>query len=160
MDPVAAAVVSHLDRLGATYERISCDPAHADTASFCERYGYSLEESGNAIVVASRRPAGVVCVCLLLATTRLDVNGAVCRLLGVKKASFATPEVTREATGMEIGGVTPFSLPEGLPVFVDDRITALQRCIVGGGSRSLKLAVDPEVFRRMEGVQVVAELAR
>jgi prolyl-tRNA editing enzyme YbaK/EbsC (Cys-tRNA(Pro) deacylase) len=158
-DPIEAQVIGHLDRLGARYEILDCDPALADTAAFCEHYGYAPEISANAIVIASRRPPGRTCVCLGLATTRLDVNRVVKRLLGVSKLSFASAEATIEATGMEIGGVTPFGLTEGLPVYVDSAIPALDRCIVGGGSRSIKVLVDPEVFLRMPGVEVVEGLA-
>ncbi|MCB2222727.1 MAG: hypothetical protein KQH83_01030 [Actinobacteria bacterium] len=157
--PLEQRVIGHLDALGARYEVLDCDPALADTAAFCEHYGYGLDVSANAIVIASRRPPGEVCVCLGLATTRLDVNRRVKGLMGVSKLSFAPAEATVEATGMEIGGVTPFGLPDGLPVYVDARIPALEQCIVGGGSRAIKLLVDPEVFTRMPGVEVVEGLA-
>ena len=152
-------VIDHLDTLGARYEILECDPALADTAAFCEHYGYSPEISANAIVIASRRPPGRSCVCLGLATTRLDVNRRVKALLEVSKLSFASPEATIEATGMEIGGVTPFGLPDGLPVYVDDRIPVLEKCIVGGGSRSIKLLIDPEILTRVPGVEVIEGLA-
>jgi prolyl-tRNA editing enzyme YbaK/EbsC (Cys-tRNA(Pro) deacylase) len=158
-NPIEQRVVDHLGDLGARYEILDCDPALADTAAFCEHYGYGMDVSANAIVIASRRPLGKACVCLGLATTRLDVNRRVKGLLGVSKLSFASPEATVEATGMEIGGVTPFGLPEGLPIYVDGRIPQLERCIVGGGSRSIKLLIDPEVFVRMPGVEVVEGLA-
>jgi prolyl-tRNA editing enzyme YbaK/EbsC (Cys-tRNA(Pro) deacylase) len=157
-DPIEQRVVDHLEALEASSELVEIDPSLADTASFCEHYGYPLDVSANAILVASRRPAGVHAVGVVLATNRLDVNKTLCRLMGVKRASFAPADLTRELTGMEIGGVTPFGLLPGVPVFVDDRITALDRCIVGGGSRSLKVIVDPEVFERMEAVEVVAGL--
>lgn len=159
MASVEQAVLDALESLGASYETVRIDPDLADTAAFCERYGYALDESANAILVASRKPEGRFAVCLALATTRLDVNHAVRDLLEVRKLSFASPEVTREVTGMEIGGVTPFGLPEGLEIFVDARIPGLARCIVGGGSRSMKVLVDPEVFPRMPGVRVVEGLA-
>ncbi len=79
--------------------------------------------------------------------------------MGVKKLSFATPEQTIEATGMMIGGVTPFGVPADLPVYVDGAIMDKARVIVGGGSRSLKLLVAPEVFRTMPNVHIVAGLA-
>lgn len=158
-DPVERRVVEHLERLGAHYHLVACDPGLADTAAFCAHYGYPEEESANAILVASRRPAGVHAVCVATAATRLDVNHAVRRHLGVARLSFASAEDTVAVTGMAIGGVTPFGLPPGLPVLVDDRVTALERCIVGGGSRAVKVVVDPEVFRRLEGAEVVPGLA-
>jgi prolyl-tRNA editing enzyme YbaK/EbsC (Cys-tRNA(Pro) deacylase) len=152
-------VIDHLDALDARYRVIDCDPTFADTAAFCEHYGYAPEISANAIVIASKRPAGRSCVCLALANTRLDVNRRVKGLLEVSRLSFASAEATIEATGMEIGGVTPFGLPAGLPVYVDARIPRLDECIVGGGSRGIKVILDPEVFTRMPGVEVIEALA-
>ena len=157
--PIEQRVIDHLDALDARYEVIDCDPALADTAAFCEHYGYDPGVSANAIVVAAKRPPGKACLCLVLATTRLDVNRRVKGLLGVSRLSFAGAEATVEATGMEIGGVTPFGVTGGLPIYVDSRITALPECIVGGGSRAIKVLVDPEVFTRMDGVEVIEALA-
>ena len=52
--------------------------------------------------------------CMVLATTRADVNGVVRRHLDVRKASFAPMAEAVELTGMEYGGITPIGLPEGL----------------------------------------------
>lgn len=157
--PLEQRVLDHLDRLGAGYEAVDIDPTFADTAAFCATYGYSLEASANAIVIASRRPVGVTCVCLGLATTRLDVNRTVKGLLGVSKLSFASPEQTIELTGMEIGGVTPFGMANDLAVYVDAAVMDVERAIVGGGTRAMKILLDPEVFTRMDGVTVVEGLA-
>lgn len=158
-DPIEQAVIDHLDRLGADYRIMPCDPSLADTAAFCEHYGVDPAISANAILVASRKPPGRVALCLALATTRLDVNRTVRDLMEVRKLSFASPELTREATGMEIGGVTPFGLPTTVPIYVDAAIVDLGRCVVGGGSRSMKVELDPEVFRRLDTVEIVAGLA-
>lgn len=153
-------VIDHLESLEARYEAIEIDPEFADTAAFCEHYGYSLDESANAILIASKRPAGQVALCLGLATTRLDVNHRVKRLMGVSKLSFATAETTVEVTGMEIGGVTPFGLPEPVPtIYVDSAVMKLDGAIVGGGSRRIKVRVDPEVFSRMSSVEIIDDLA-
>ena len=155
----ARRAIAALEALGEPHEVIAVDPELADTAAFCEHYGYPLETSGNTILVASKRGEPRYCACVVLANTRLDVNHAVRPLLGVRKASFATAEETRELTGMLIGGVTPFGLPDGLPVYVDERVMALDEVIVGGGDRSTKLAVAPSVFLRMADVKVVQGLA-
>lgn len=145
---------------GVPYETVACDPALADTAAFCEAYGFDAADSANCIVVASRRPAGRYLVTLVLATTRLDVNGVCCRLMDVRKASFAPAEQTAALTGMEIGGVTPFGLPsELLPVRVDAAVMSRQRVIVGGGNRSVKLLIDPAVFATQPSFEVVEGLA-
>lgn len=154
-DPIAARVVDHLDRLGVPYQLLDCDPALADTAAFCAHYGYPLDRSANTILVASRKPEGVMAMCVVLADDRLDVNGTVRRKLGVRKVSFAPPELTMEATGMAIGGVTPFAIGPDLPVWVDPRVMAHEWVILGGGSRSYKVKIDPAVFTAMGNVEVV-----
>ena len=156
---IEAAVRAALDAAGARYEVMPCDPAFADTAEFCARYGIDPGDSANAILVASRREPKIYALCLVLATTRLDVNHAVADLMGVKKLSFADAPETARLTGMVLGGVTPFGIPEGLPLYVDARVVGRPMVIVGGGSRSSKIRVDPEVFGRLPGCQVVHGLA-
>lgn len=158
-DPAEAAVVAALDALGADYEVIEMDPQYADTEAFCAHYGYAPEESANCIVIASRSEPVEYAACLVLATTRLDANKRVRKLMGVRKVSFASPEQTIEVTGMQIGGVTPVALPPELPLYVDARIPAIDRVIIGGGSRSMKIHLDPEVFTRMPSTAVIDALA-
>lgn len=148
-----------LRALGARFRVVEIDPAFTHTAAYCEHYGYPLERSANAILVASKRPSGKNAVCVVLATTRLDVNRKVRSLLSVKKVSFGPAELTLELTGMEIGGVTPFGLPDDLPIFVDSRVMAPDEILVGGGDRSTKIYVDPEVFDRMGAARIIPGLA-
>lgn len=157
-DPTESAVLTAVAATGAHHEVLTIDPALADTAAFCEAYGYDPATSGNCILVASKDDPPVVAACVVLATTKLDVNKRVRKLLGVRKLSFASAELTREVTGMEIGGVTPFALPADLPLYVDARIAALDRVLVGGGSRRLKVDVDPAALVAVGG-EVVEDLA-
>jgi prolyl-tRNA editing enzyme YbaK/EbsC (Cys-tRNA(Pro) deacylase) len=145
---------------GVAHEIIDCDPALADTAEFCTHYGYPPEQSANTIVVASRRPEGHHAACVVLATTRLDVNRRVRDLLGVRKVSFASPELTARLTGMTMGGVTPFGLPAELPLWIDAAVVALPWVIVGGGSRSCKVRVAPEALTALPNAVVVEDLAK
>jgi prolyl-tRNA editing enzyme YbaK/EbsC (Cys-tRNA(Pro) deacylase) len=156
---IERAVLDAVAATGEPFEVIEVDPALADTAAFCAHYGYPPEISGNCIVVASKDDPPVMVACLALATTKLDVNAVIRRRLGVRKASFAPAELTRAATGMEIGGVTPFGLPADLPLWADERIAALDRVIVGGGSRSIKLLVTPAALAAV-GAEFVPDLAR
>lgn len=149
-----------LDVLGLTYKVLDCDPGLADTAQFCEAYNFQLEQSANAIIVVGKGASPVFCCCLVMATTRLDVNKVVNKLLGVKKASFASADQTKELTGMEIGGVTPFGLPDGLPVYVDAAVLGQDEIILGGGNRSSKIIISPQEFRTVPGVQVIESLAK
>jgi prolyl-tRNA editing enzyme YbaK/EbsC (Cys-tRNA(Pro) deacylase) len=98
--------------------------------------------------------------CLILATTRLDVNGVVRRRMGVRKASFANAEQTRDVTGMEIGGVTIFGLPDTLPVWVDPRVVDKDWVVIGAGSRTAKIRLDPRQLVGVDGVEVVEDLAQ
>jgi len=158
-DEVGARVRTSLDALGVTYEVMSIDPAFADTAQFCEKYGIPLANSANTIVVASKKEPKQYCACVVLATTRLDVNHAVKKLMGNARVSFASAEETKALTGMMIGGVTVFALPADVPLYVDDRIMALEWVILGGGGRDTKIRTTPEVFRRMPGATIVPGLA-
>ena len=148
-----------LDASGVGYEIFECDPDLADTAQFCEAYGFSLDESANTILVIGKSDPPVYAACVVLAHTRLDVNKVVRKRLGVKKASFANSEATVELTGMEIGGVTPFGLPDHLPRWVDARVMECERIVLGGGDRSRKVLASPTILTAL-GADVVEDLAR
>jgi prolyl-tRNA editing enzyme YbaK/EbsC (Cys-tRNA(Pro) deacylase) len=137
------------------------DPALADTAAFCERYDVALDESANCVVVTGRRDGEArFAACVVLATTRADVNGVVRRRLDVRKASFAAVELAVEETQMEYGGITPIGLPAHWPVFVDAAVAAAPRVIVGSGVRRSKLALPGELLGRLPGALVIEGLGR
>ena len=143
----------------ASYEVMPCDPSLADTAAFCEAYGVDPAESANTILVASKRPPGVNAACVVLATHRLDVNRAVRDQLEVKKLSFASADLTVELTTMQIGGVTPFGLPDSMRVLVDSDVLDRASIVLGGGNRSSKLRLDPAHLLALPSVEVVEGLA-
>jgi len=159
-DEIEQRVRRVLDGLGLPHEMVEIDPQYADTAAFCAQYGYPLEQSANTIIVASKKEPRQYAACVVKANTRLDVNHTVRRLMDVSRVSFATAEETRELTGMMIGGVTLLALPPDLPIYVDDRIMALDYVILGGGSRSSKIKLVPEALRKLPGLSVVAGLAQ
>lgn len=148
-----------LDSLVFDYEIVACDPALADTAEFCQAYGYSLEDSANTIVVIGKSDPPAYVACVVLASTRLDVNKVVKKRMGVRSASFAPGSEVERLTGMTIGGVTPFGLPPDLPLWIDGRVMKRTRIILGGGSRDRKLLASPEILAAIGGV-VVEGLAR
>jgi prolyl-tRNA editing enzyme YbaK/EbsC (Cys-tRNA(Pro) deacylase) len=158
--PADTAVLDAMHSLGLTYEEMDCDPDLADTAQFCEAYGIPLQRSANTIVVASRRPEGHFAACLVLATTRLDVNGLVRQRLGVRKVSFADAQQTKELTGMEIGGVTIFGLPDDLPIWVDAGVLDHEWVVIGAGSRTAKIRLDPKQLEGLAGFEIVPDLGR
>nr|WP_205629419.1 YbaK/EbsC family protein [Jiangella muralis] len=137
------------------------DPALADTAEFCAAYDVAPEESANCVVVAGKREGvSYVAACMVLATTRADVNGVVRKLLGVRKASFLPMDAAVESTGMEYGGITPIGLPADWPILVDPAVAALPFAVVGSGVRGSKLALPGPVLAAWPGAQVVEGLGR
>ena len=152
------ALRASLDPLGVAYEIFPCDPALADTAAFCAEYGFAPEDSANTILVIGKSSPPKYVACVVLATTRLDVNRAVKQKIGAR-ASFAAAEDTRALTGMEIGGVTVFGLPEGMQIWVDARVMERERIVLGGGSRSCKVLAAPAILQALPGVEIVEGLA-
>ena len=156
LHPASAAA---LERVEVPYEVIACDPALADTATFCDAYGYGLHESANTILVVGKAAEPTYAACVVLATHRLDVNRAVKTLLGTRKASFAPQELTTELTGMAIGGVTAVGLPPAPPLYVDAAVLAADRIVLGGGNRSSKIVAPPALLLALPNVRVVEGLA-
>jgi prolyl-tRNA editing enzyme YbaK/EbsC (Cys-tRNA(Pro) deacylase) len=152
-------VLTQLTALGLEHEIVPCDPDLADTAAFCQAYGYSPDDSANAILVVGKGDRPSFVLCLVLASTRLDVNKVVRKRLGVRKCSFASADQTRELTGMEIGGVTPFGTSTALDLWIDAAVMTRDRLIIGGGSRDRKLLVPPATLASHPGAEVVEGLA-
>jgi prolyl-tRNA editing enzyme YbaK/EbsC (Cys-tRNA(Pro) deacylase) len=159
-DPIDPSdrVLAAARRLGVPFEVLPCDPALADTEAFCAAYGFRGDESANTIVVVAKTDPPRYVACVVLATTRLDVNNAVRKRLGVKKASFADAETVRALTGMEIGGVTPFDLGE-MEIWVDARVASCERIVLGGGSRSCKVIGPPTLLTAQATATVIEGLA-
>ena len=159
-DPVGRAwLEAQLASPGVPYELFPCDATLADTAAFCAAYGFDPEDSANTIVVIGKSDPPRYAACVTLAPYRLDVNRVVRDRLGTRKASFAPAEVTAELTGMQIGGVTAFGLPAGIPIWVDSRVMARDRIVLGGGSRFWKVIAAPGILRSLPGVEIVDGLA-
>ena len=159
MSGIDDKVLAALDDLGLPYKVIEIDPAFADTAVFCEKYEYSPGQSANTIIVASKKEPRKYCTCVILATSRLDVNHRVRKLLGVSRASFATAEEMMQLTGMLVGGVTPLALPPDLPLYVDSRVMGLDWVILGGGGRHIKIQISPKMFTKL-GAEIVEQLGK
>ena len=137
------------------------DPELADTAAFCAAYEVSLDASANCVVVAGKREGDVRrAACLVLATTRADVNGVVRRRLDVRKASFEAMAEAVQLTGMEYGGITPVGLPAEWPVLVDARVAATGYVVIGSGVRHSKLVLPGAAAAELPGAEVVDDLAK
>jgi prolyl-tRNA editing enzyme YbaK/EbsC (Cys-tRNA(Pro) deacylase) len=156
-EPVAAALRGWT---GADEVEVAeIDPALADTAAFCERYGVSLTESANCVVVLGRRgEVSTYAACVVAATTRADVNGLVRRHLDARKASFAPVEAVTAASGMEYGGITPVGLPADWPVLVDEAVAKTASVVIGSGIRGSKLRLPGRVLAAIPPAQVLPGL--
>lgn len=163
LDLVAAPVAAAIPSLGAP-EAVgvaAIDPDLADTAAFCAHYGIALEDSANCVVVKGRRGGEVrFAACMVLATTRADVNGLVRRRLDVRSASFAPMEEAVSLTGMEYGGITPIGLPTGWPILVDTAVASSAGVVVGAGVRGAKLFLPGGLLAALPGAEVVDGLGR
>jgi prolyl-tRNA editing enzyme YbaK/EbsC (Cys-tRNA(Pro) deacylase) len=162
-DPVVAALESWPAATPSVDEILVApiDPDLADTAQFCAAYQVGMHESANCVVVAGKREGQVrYAACVVLATTRADVNGVVRRRLDVRKASFAPMAEAVELTGMEYGGITPIGLPKDWPVLVDARVVELPYTIIGSGVRHSKLALPGAALALLPQAEVVSDLAR
>ncbi|WP_190820492.1 YbaK/EbsC family protein [Saccharopolyspora pogona] len=157
-EPVAAAVRELDDeRVGVT----EIDPELADTAAFCEQYGSPLDLSANCVVVAGKRAGEVrYAGCVVLATTRADVNGVVKRRLDVRKASFAPMDDAVRLSGMEYGGITPFGLPADWPILVDPEVAKAPAVVVGSGLRRSKIIMPGEILAQLPGAELLEGLGR
>lgn len=148
---------AHGDRV----EVLSIDPALSDTAALVEATGMALEDCANCVVVGGRRAGQErVAACVVLATTRADVNTTVRGLLDVRKASFLAMDDAVERTGMEYGAITPVGLPAAWPVYVDARVLEREHVVIGAGVRAAKLRVPGALMAELPGVEIVEGLAR
>ena len=159
LEEIEQRVAAQMESLGVEFEMFEIDPDFADTAAFCEKYGFPMEKSGNTIVVASKRGQKRHCACIVAATDRLDVNKRVKGLMGVSRASFAGADETMELTGMMIGGVTPFGLPSDLPIYADAKLSGLDYVIIGGGSRSSKIKLAPSELDKLPNLEFIDGLS-
>lgn len=135
-----------------------CDPEFADTANFCQKYGFSPSQSANTILIVNKKDLDQLVVCVVLGDYRLDVNKKVCELMNTKRASFASAEQTVEATDMMIGGVVAVGI-ENLPIYVDSNVMEKNEVVMGGGNRSSKIVLDPKELLKLPNLSVVVGLA-
>ena len=160
-DLLGAPVAAALARLSGPAWVAEIDDSAADTAAFTETYQVPPEASANCVVVAARRSGETtLAACLVLATTRADVNGLVRRHLGARKASFAPQDVAVAESGMAYGGITPVGLPAAWPVLLDARVAAGELLVVGSGTRGSKLAVPGAVLAALPGAEVLEGLGQ
>ena len=160
-DLLGAPVAAALSLLPGPVWVAEIDADLADTAAFCAAYDVPLEASANCVVVAARRAGQTtLAACVVLATTRADVNGLVRRHLGARKASFAPQDVAVAESGMEFGGITPVGLPADWPVLIDPEVEAADFVVIGSGTRGGKLAVAGSLLAALPAAEVLEGLGQ
>lgn len=162
--PVLEAV-EQLRSIGETSDRADqvmvaeIDPDLADTHAFCETYGVDLDISANCVVVAGKRGGQrTLAACVVLATTRADVNGIVRRHLDARKVSFAPIDLAVAETGMDYGGITPAGLPPDWPLLVDAAVATADHVVIGSGIRRSKLLLPGSLVGALPGAEVLKDL--
>jgi prolyl-tRNA editing enzyme YbaK/EbsC (Cys-tRNA(Pro) deacylase) len=160
-DLLGVPVATALPQLAGVAWVAEIDDDLADTAAFSDAYGVPLEASANCVVVAARRAGQTsFAACVVLATTRADVNGLVRRHLDARKASFAPQDVAVAESGMAFGGITPVGLPAGWPVLMNPAVAAADLVVIGSGTRGSKLAVSGAVLAALPAAEVLEGLGR
>ncbi|HEY2795206.1 MAG TPA: YbaK/EbsC family protein [Micromonosporaceae bacterium] len=160
-DLLAAPVYDALETWPAEVLVAPIDADLADTAAFCAAYDVGLDISANCVVIAGKREGETrFAACMVLATTRADVNGVVRRTLDVRKASFAPMDVAVAETGMEYGGITPIGLPADWPILVDAAVAATPWVIIGSGVRRSKIALPGAALADLPGARVIDGLGK
>lgn len=140
---------------------VEIDPAISDTAATKAEFGLRDEWLANCVVVSGKREgAERIAACVVLASTRADINSVVKKLLDVRKASFLPMDSAVEQTAMEYGGITPIGLPVSWPIFVDSRVIESDLVIIGSGIRRSKIVLPGAVLARLPGVRVIEGLGK
>lgn len=139
---------------------VEIDPALSDTASTQQEYDLQPDVLANCVVVGGKREGNErLAACVVLATTRADINGVVRRYLDVRKASFLAMERAVTLTGMEYGGITPIGLPAEWPVLADSRVIDTDVVVLGSGVRRSKILISGLLLAQLPNVEVIQGLA-
>jgi prolyl-tRNA editing enzyme YbaK/EbsC (Cys-tRNA(Pro) deacylase) len=161
-DLVASAVV---DAITTSYNEeigvAEIDPNLSDTAAFCAHYEIPLERAANCVVLEAKRgEERYFAACVILASTRADINGVARKALDARRASFAPMDMAVSQTGMEYGAITPIGLPENWKILIDKAVADTESVIIGSGIRKSKLLLPGAILAKMPNVQVIEGLAR
>jgi prolyl-tRNA editing enzyme YbaK/EbsC (Cys-tRNA(Pro) deacylase) len=139
---------------------VDTDPDKADTATFAVEYDIPLEVGANCVVVAVKRGQEItLAACVVLATTRVDVNKTVRRHFAARKASFAPMETAVAESGMEYGGITPIGLPDTWPVLIDEAVVSTPYVLIGSGKRRAKIILPGHYLAQVPHAEVISGLA-
>lgn len=132
------------------------DPELADTAGFCKHYNIGMEISANCVVVEAKRADKVwYAACLILATTKADINGVIRKHLEARRTSFAPMDKAVSLSKMEFGGITPIGLPADWPLLVDKAVLETENVIIGSGTKKSKLLIPGKLFNSLPNTEIM-----
>ena len=135
-------------------EIFECKDEFSDTQSFCDHYGYKIEDSCNAILIKSKKPEEFYALFCVLGVDRLDVNHKGKIVLNSKKLSFASREEAELLTEQTYGGISPLGLPESIKIYVDKNVMNREKVFIGGGNRVSKFFLSPETLVKLTNASV------
>lgn len=137
------------------------DPELADTAALTAAHGLDPDDSANCVIVLGKRGGDLrPAACVILSSTRADVNGIVRKHIDARKASFAPHEWAVGETAMEYGGITPVGLPAVWPILIDRAVAEHKWVIVGSGLRRSKLVLPGSALPLLPGAVVLDGLGQ
>ena len=132
------------------------DPNLTDTDAFCKHYNIGKDISANCVIVEAKRADKVwYAACLIIATTRADINGIIRKHLDARKVSFAPMDKAVSLTKMEFGGITPIGLPKDWPLLIDTAVTDQEKVIVGSGIKKSKLIVSTKELASLPNATIM-----
>lgn len=160
MAPAVAEAISNL-----TYEGeigvAEINPDLSDTAAFCAEYQVGMNQAANCVILEAKRGDNTwFAACVILGSTRADVNGMARRTLDARKVSFAPMEKAVTESAMEYGAITLIGLPQSWSILVDQAVADSEYVIVGSGIRKSKLVLPGGLFVSLPNVQILSGLAK
>ena len=126
-------VRAYLDTQGLTENICEFEQSTKTAAQAAEAMGCELGQIVKSLVVVVD---GTTLVVALVAGDRRGDLDAIAAEAGGAKAKMADADTVRTATGYAIGGVSPFLLPESLPVFIDDSLERFEVVFPAAGTPS------------------------
>ncbi len=153
----ALAKTANADQVGVA----EIDPQLSDTAAFCQHYEVGMDQSANCVILEAKRGEKTwFAACVILGSTRADINGLARRTLDARRVSFAPMEKAVAESGMEYGAITPMGLPPEWPILIDKAVADSKCVIIGSGMRKSKLAVSGNFLASLPNAQVLEGLAQ
>ena len=71
------------------------------------------------------------------------------RQIGCKSVEPCKPEVANRHSGFLVGGTSPFGTRKAMPVYVEERILALDKIYINGGRRGYLVGIAPQVLTKV-----------